>query len=119
MSWVRGLTSLSASCFLRIASLVGEILRLRLSADTFSSSNWSCGAALRISAISTCSCAAASAHHALLNCGVSTQPSHSAVQKQATENATVALPVVRSCETTLEINGGRVTSWTLRGNACD
>lgn len=31
----------------------------------------------------------------------------------------VALPVVRSCETTLEINGGRVTSWTLRGNACD
>lgn len=31
----------------------------------------------------------------------------------------VAVPVVRSCETTLEINAGRITSWTLRGNACD
>jgi hypothetical protein len=31
----------------------------------------------------------------------------------------VAFPVVRTCETTLEINAGRVTSWTLRGNACD
>ncbi|MGI4793879.1 MAG: hypothetical protein ACRYG8_07320 [Janthinobacterium lividum] len=30
-----------------------------------------------------------------------------------------AFPIVRSCETTLEIVGGRVVSWTLRGNACD
>lgn len=29
-----------------------------------------------------------------------------------------AVPVVRTCETTLEIVGGRVASWTLRGNAC-
>lgn len=30
-----------------------------------------------------------------------------------------AFPVVRNCETTLEINAGRVVSWTLRGNGCD
>lgn len=30
----------------------------------------------------------------------------------------VGVPVVRTCETTLEIVGGRVASWTLRGNAC-
>lgn len=28
-------------------------------------------------------------------------------------------PVVRSCETTLEIAAGRVVSWTLRGNGCE
>ncbi len=26
--------------------------------------------------------------------------------------------VVRSCETTFELNGGKVTTFTLRGNAC-
>ena len=30
----------------------------------------------------------------------------------------VGIPVVRTCETTLEVVGGRVASWTLRGNAC-
>ena len=29
-----------------------------------------------------------------------------------------SLPVVRACETTLEVTAGRVASWTLRGNAC-
>ena len=33
--------------------------------------------------------------------------------------APVSFPVVRSCTTTLEITAGRVTSWNLRGNACD
>ena len=30
----------------------------------------------------------------------------------------VGIPVVRSCETTIEVTDGRVASWTLRGNAC-
>lgn len=29
-----------------------------------------------------------------------------------------SVPIVRRCETTLEITGGRVASWVLRGNAC-
>ena len=28
------------------------------------------------------------------------------------------LPLVRTCVTTLEVSGGRVASWNLRGNAC-
>ncbi len=32
--------------------------------------------------------------------------------------APVAYPVVRTCDTTLEVVAGRVASWTLRGNAC-
>lgn len=30
----------------------------------------------------------------------------------------VTYPVLRGCETTLEVAGGRVASFTLRGNAC-
>ena len=30
----------------------------------------------------------------------------------------IGIPIVRTCETTLEVVGGRVASWTLRGNSC-
>jgi hypothetical protein len=30
----------------------------------------------------------------------------------------VSVPIVRTCETTIEVTAGRVASWTLRGNAC-
>lgn len=31
----------------------------------------------------------------------------------------VAVPLVRTCVTTLEVAGGTIRSWTLRGNACE
>lgn len=30
----------------------------------------------------------------------------------------IGIPIVRTCETTLEVVGGKVASWTLRGNSC-
>ena len=32
--------------------------------------------------------------------------------------APVATPIVRTCDTTLEVVDNRVMSWTLRGNSC-
>jgi hypothetical protein len=30
----------------------------------------------------------------------------------------IGIPIVRTCETTIEVVAGRVASWTLRGNSC-
>ena len=30
----------------------------------------------------------------------------------------ISVPVPRACTTTVEVSGGRVVSWTLRGNDC-